>query len=350
MSIQAKYIEKISYFENLTKEIDILKTLLDEKLIIKESTYDIEDLLELDNDIFELNQKVFNLGSESFTDYMLNVHTILNEYASTDVNLNFESIKSNFFGFVQQKTNTNKGKLYTEYMNVVENQPIRDTCIVDEYICTVCNNQKIISMVDSTCICKTCGTSEHFFDISVNGLTYEQEINTDSNFTFAYKRVNHFRELLAQLQAKESSDISDEIIQSVRSEFKKSRIKNTSEISQEKVKVYLKKLGFNKYYEHARQITNILNGTPPPTISPELNEKLTNMFFDIQEPFDKICPSDRKNFFSYNYILYKFCEILGETENMKLFPLLKSREKLYKQDCMWKEICVILNWTFYKSV
>ena len=106
----------------------------------------------------------------------------------------------------------------------------------------------------------------------------------------------------------------------------------------------------NKYYEHTRQITNLLNGKPPPCISSELYETLINMFMDIQEPFETVCPRNRKNFFSYNYVLYKFCELLGEREMMSLFPLLKSREKLYQQDCIWKDICRITGWTFYKSV
>ena len=72
------------------------------------------------------------------------------------------------------------------------------------------------------------------------------------------------------------------------------------------------------------------------------------MFMEIQEPFDRVCPKNRKNFFSYNYILYKFCELLGEKEHMSLFTLLKSREKLYQQDCIWKEICAITKWPFTK--
>jgi hypothetical protein len=155
---------------------------------------------------------------------------------------------------------------------------------------------------------------------------------------------------LSQLQAKETSDIPDEVLDMIRAEFRKARIKNTSEITQCRVKIYLKKLGLNKYYEHTRQITNCLNGKPPPVISNALYENFINMFTEIQEPFEKVCPKTRKNFFSYNYILYKFCELLGEEESMQLFPLLKSREKLYQQDCIWKDICHLLGWTFYKSV
>ena len=46
----------------------------------------------------------------------------------------------------------------------------------------------------------------------------------------------------------------------------------------------------------------------------ELEEKLKLMFREIQAPFTKHCPKERKNFLSYAYVLYKFLEILGENK------------------------------------
>ena len=106
----------------------------------------------------------------------------------------------------------------------------------------------------------------------------------------------------------------------------------------------------NKYYEHINYIINRINGIPTPQFSPELEEKLCSMFRDIQGPFLKHCPKDRKNFLSYSYVLYKFFQILGLNEYLKFFPLLKSREKLYIQDQIWKKICEELNWQFIPSL
>jgi hypothetical protein len=40
------------------------------------------------------------------------------------------------------------------------------------------------------------------------------------------------------------------------------------------------------------------------------------MFAEIQTPFAKHCPANRKNFLSYGYTLYKFCELLGEVSKV----------------------------------
>jgi hypothetical protein len=82
----------------------------------------------------------------------------------------------------------------------------------------------------------------------------------------------------------------------------------------------------------------------------ELEERLRIMFKDIQGPFEKNCPPERKNFLSYSYVLYKFCELLGEDEYLQYFPLLKSKEKLYNQDVLFRKICEELKWEFIPTI
>lgn len=65
-------------------------------------------------------------------------------------------------------------------------------------------------------------------------------------------------------------------------------------------------------YEHTHAICNALNGVPAPKLPQYLEDKLKHMFGEIQEPFEKHCPPTRKNFLSYSFVLYKFCELLGE--------------------------------------
>lgn len=43
-------------------------------------------------------------------------------------------------------------------------------------------------------------------------------------------------------------------------------------------------------------------------------------------------------------------ELLGEDQYLPCFPLLKSREKLYVQDQIWKKICEELKWQFIPTV
>lgn len=123
-----------------------------------------------------------------------------------------------------------------------------------------------------------------------------------------------------------------------------------AELTHTKVKEILKKLKINKYYEHVPHIINRLNGLPMPNLTPDLEEKLRNMFKQIQPAFLRYSPPDRKNFLSYSYCLHKFCQLLGRDEYLPFFPLLKSREKLFLQDQIWKKICEELGWDYIRSI
>ena len=350
-SIDEMFKDKILQYDNASNILLDLKNKRQDLLLQKENTTNIKELLEIDSDLNQIDKDITILSNNKVEDYLIKLGDLIHNYGLQEEEHEFKTKDTVFGNLVKTRSVNNKGELYTKYMKIIENKPEKQTPNINFHLfCKNCNEPWSISNNDALYICKNCGEYETYFETTSNGMTYEQEINSDINVSFAYKRSNHLREILAQLQAKETSNIPDEILNALRTEFKKARITKLEEITQQKVKMYLKKLKFNKYYENTRQITNILNGKPPPTISDELYEKFINLFMEIQEPFDKVCPKNRKNFFSYNYILYKFCELLNETDTMQLFPLLKSREKLYQQDCIWKNICEINNWPFYKSV
>jgi hypothetical protein len=152
------------------------------------------------------------------------------------------------------------------------------------------------------------------------------------------------------VQGKESTDIPESIFKNILEEIKKEKIRDIKKISYQKMREILKKLHINKYYEHINYIINRINGVPTPHFTPELEEKLCNMFKEIQGPFLRHCPKERKNFLSYSYVLFKFFELLKLDEHLRFFPLLKSREKLAVQDQIFKCICEDLNWPFYPSL
>jgi len=165
---------------------------------------------------------------------------------------------------------------------------------------------------------------------------------------YAYKRINHFKEILSQFQGKETTQIPLDIIENIKLQIKKERIE-LSQITNNKTKEILKKLGYNKYYEHIPFIKDKL-GIKPPIMSPELEETLCNLFVELQAPYSKFCPDDRVNFLNYYYTAYKLCELLGEDKYLPLFPMLKDREKRIEQDIIWKKICEELDWEFIPTI
>ncbi len=213
--------------------------------------------------------------------------------------------------------------------------------------CTTCNVAREEIPSEGILVCPKCGSEEYALVVS-DFPSFRDPPKERNNY--AYKKINHLNEILNQFQAKESTVIPEDVMNEVILELKKRRITNVADLSEEDIRQILKKLGRSKYYEHRTHILSRLNGNPPPTITPEIEEKIRAMFQEIQAPFLLYCPDDRTNFLSYSYILYKFFELLDLDEYKVYFPLLKSRDRLIAHDQIWAKICAYLQWQFISSV
>jgi hypothetical protein len=160
---------------------------------------------------------------------------------------------------------------------------------------------------------------------------------------------------VTQIQANETTEIPNELLEDIKIELRKRNVIDTSKLNISRVKKILKEIGNTKYYEHIPLIISKLSNSRPLCIPEELCSEFKKMFLMIQQPFEKM-KGKRKNFLSYPYILYKFCEMLRLNEYLHHFTLLKSREKLLKTDVLWKRIVEDIykttgdpTWTFIPS-
>jgi hypothetical protein len=221
----------------------------------------------------------------------------------------------------------------------------------DPSYCYDCKQFKDLDRTQAKLVCQKCGAFENeTLDSDKPSYTREQS-NDISNF--AYKRINHFKEILNQIQATENTDIPQEVYDMILLEMHKERRYNLAELEYKLVKRYLRKYkdrDYNKYYEHINQIICRLTGIKAPRFTQIQEERLLNLFEKIQPAFDKHCPKKRSNFLSYNYILFKFCELLGYDEFLPYFQLLKSSTKTCEQEKIYLKICQEMQFQFIPTV
>jgi hypothetical protein len=209
-------------------------------------------------------------------------------------------------------------------------------------VCAWCSNGEMVAIEsEGILVCNKCSNFTVYY-VETDKPSYK-EPPKEASF-YAYRRINHFREILAQVQAKETTQIDHAIITAIENQLRKERI-SLDQFTDTKAKEVLKKLGYNKYYEHIPFIKEKL-GIKPPVMSPELEETLCNLFMETQGPYARFCPDERVNFLNYYYTIYKLCELLGQTQYLPYFPMLKDRDKRIEQDEIWKKICKELNWDF----
>jgi hypothetical protein len=364
ITLDGKHKELINEFSKDAN--DKIPTLKNEKIELLNNLKKVESIeqqLDIKDKIIEINQTIKELKNKK-KEYYLNNSKYIFDY--------FESKKN--ISEIQQNTKTpTKNKLLDDFFKIkntddtskMETNNCNDTNIVNKYlrslddsfldinsficqtdICKYCYKGELIPMEDEgILICNSCSRNIPY--LIENEKPSYKEPPKEVCF-YAYKRINHFKEILAQFQGKETTQISQEIIENIKSQIKKERI-DISQINNNKTKEILKKLGYNKFYEHIPFIKNKL-GIKPPIMSPELEDTLCNLFIELQSPYSKYCPSDRVNFLNYYYTAYKLCELLNETQYLQYYPMLKDKEKRVEQDTIWKQICKELDWEFIPTI
>lgn len=242
----------------------------------------------------------------------------------------------------------NKSELLDKFLECTEQNYVKHINATAKNQCSHCGSENVsIISHDGYMWCMECNSIEYVV-VDHDKPSYKDPPKEVSYF--AYKRINHLQEWLSQVQGKETTEIPEEIYDKILYEIKKQRISNMADLTQAKIRAILKKLKANKYYEHTAHILQRLNGMPAMHMSPELEEKVRTMFKQIQTPFLKHAPPNRKNFLSYSYVLHKLMQLLDRDDLVPMFKTLKSRQKTYVMDLTWKKICEELNWPFIRTI
>ena len=339
--------------KNVMSNIEIL-SIEKNKLLSNEYNELWNSNIKITEDIYNINKKKKEIETYNEIDYykdtsyiLFNYYDILEKESKNNNLSKKRTVLDAFNNKDVNNINTDKSSLVDEYLSLTNNQYVKKNLNENIEICKECKNTLTCLQHEAIMICEKCGYQELLL-VEQNRPILKQNAKDTSHFS--YKRINHFREWCNQVQGKESTDIPDQIFEKILNEIKKEKIQDTKTITYTKMREILKRLRINKYYEHINYILNRINGIPTPQFSSELEDRLCLMFRDIQGPFLKHCPKDRKNFLSYSYVLYKFFQILGLNEYLKYFPLLKSREKLYLQDQIWRNICQELKYPIIPSL
>jgi hypothetical protein len=326
--------------------------------------FTIEQIMEYKDRIEEINESIKSLknkkmeyfldNSKYIFDYFENKKNISNGLETQQQKCGSKNkVVDAFFKINKEGENAATGiesknnSIFSKYLsNIDESFLDINAFLTPTDVCQACFKGELIPMDDEgVLICNNCSTNVQY--LIENEKPSYKEPPKEVCF-YAYKKINHFKEILAQFQGKETTQIPPDVIENLKQQIKKERI-DINKLTYYETKGLLKKLGYNKYYEHINFIKDKL-GIKPPIISQDLEETLCNFFMEIQYPYAKHCPDYRVNFLHYYYVLYKLFELLGENHYLPEIPMLKDREKLIEQDTIWKRICEELDWEFIATV
>ncbi len=357
VTLDSKHKELETRFNNDTDEVlpnlrakkKYLKKILEER----DDSLSVEQKLEINDTLRDINEQI-NASKKSKKQYYLNNNKHIFDYFENKKNISMNNSKTKilntFFKINNEEeveqTSHIKDNVQKYLSNLDESFIDVNKFVVTSDICQYCKKGELIPIDhEGIMVCNQC--HKHVQYLVESEKPSYKEPPKEACF-YAYKRINHFREILAQFQAKETTQIPEEVLENIKNQIRKERI-DLTQLTNKKAKDILKKLGYNKFYEHIPFIKDKL-GIKPPVMTQELEESLCNLFMEIQGPYAKFCPDDRVNFLNYYYTVYKLCELLDQQQFLPYFPMLKDREKRIEQDEIWKKICQELDWEFIPTI
>ena len=219
MSFKDKPLKKIVADKRVTIDAihsDIVKGNILKDKEIKKIKKELDDLYIKDKynpKIKILEDKLKKYDKYEGINYYLDTGLILNDYYSRkNGNIKSENKEMTVLDFMNIKksnnNNTQQDDIINKYMSKVDDNILQDDTDYNIDICPNCNTPLILKNIDSILLCEKCGYTEKII-INSEKTSYKDPPRESSYF--AYKRINHFNEWLAQFQAKETTDIPEEV-------------------------------------------------------------------------------------------------------------------------------------------
>lgn len=355
--IKNKYERKIGIVSAENKMLEKRRTKLKRLDKIQEVSNKIEKNEE------EIERYKDNLRNE-LEDYYLKSHKYFVQYYQEDTNKNnsFCDDENNEDKYFADITTLNSGKygrynknfrlkkyndkasVYEKYKRKVDPNYVFDSKIQEYRECPLCHNNNKITASEGQISCMNCG---YEVDVKLEGvrLSYHDISMRQNNESYSYSKQGHLKSNLQNLQGKPVA-IPEEVFKELDIERKAEKIPK-HKLRIRKIREWLKRNDRSNYYENSNYIMEKMGGPKSPKLSRELIEQVETIFIKIQVPFKKYrhliysqTPNkDRRNFFIYNYILYKIFQLLGQDYILEHLILPKTQSNKNIMDEFWYYIC-----------
>jgi hypothetical protein len=210
--------------------------------------------------------------------------------------------------------------------------------------CSNCNLQYSIEEKTAEYICKQCGKIE-----KMAGVVFE-----DDQFYYQegkrtkhgkYDPIKHAKFWLDRIQAKESTNIPDDVINAIKRCIYRDQ-QWADNITCETIRTYLKQLKLTMYNNHTALILKMIKGVEPEQLT-EIEVRLIYMYFGtVIQIFNKIKNPEKSNCPYHPYFIYKIIEqiIKSPYDRMRRDKILscihlQARDTLIDNDITWFAIC-----------
>lgn len=335
-NIHASIIKKLSLLKNLYNAVADNDT--PDKYRIKQQGEQITELMNYyDISSIEILNNYYKLptNGDIYQQYIkfINNENIINKMKKI----------YNYFVALQKKFGIEDDQ-YLEWLNSYDTQQININSSDKPIYRCLCGENYRVEPKYSELLCKKCGNSEKIY-----GVIFE-----DDQFYYQegqrakcgkYDSTKHCKFWIDRIQAKESTEIPEKIIQKIKNRLFRDKI-YVENITCKTIREYLKEIKQTIYNNHIPLIKKILTGKEPPQFS-DYELKLIYVYFGrVVQIYNKTKPDNKPNCPYHPFFIYKIIEQIlnkptdGDRRNEILSYIhLQSRDTLIGNDIIWQPIC-----------
>src|SRR6476661_2405840 len=225
---------------------------------------------------------------------------------------------------------------------------------IDSYVynkCSQCNDDMKIIANLSEIVCTNCGVTENLRGtILEDEQFYYQEGQRVKHGS--YDPSKHCKFWIERIQARESRDIPQSVLDAVTNCIKHNNIRNIEDISYSEIRKYLSQTKNTIYNEHVPLIRKIITGESPAQLTDQKLQTIQVYFDKVIRIYEEIKPVNKTNVPYHPYLIYKIIEHIYYTKislennesKKRIISVmscihLQNRETLIENDKTWSKIC-----------
>lgn len=222
-------------------------------------------------------------------------------------------------------------------------------------LCSYCKKKSDeFTFVDNQIVCKNCGQVQQTNNENLLSFRDIERVNIGSKYS--YDRRVHFRECIKRYQGKQNVNIDPKIFEELTQQFLHYQLIPTDyhnlppeeaykNVERRHILLFLKELGYNKYYEDIVYIYHKITKKEIPDISYLENDLMID--FDILvDLYDKTFKTERKNFINNQYVLFQLLRKYKYPCKREDFNFLKTNDRKLYHDSICQQLFEKLNWNF----
>jgi hypothetical protein len=243
-------------------------------------------------------------------------------------------------------TDTNRAAVLAQEARYMFGRAPRPVNLLPFDMCPRCRVTMLNNPYTQQLVCPTTGCKhfKRFADMTSAALPFGEDY---TYMKFTYDPNTHLKETIRNAEGAESAIVPASTLEQLMQELRRRGIR-PCDLTIPLIRQVCDETKLVRA-EHTVQVHARLSGRSPHRMTAFMKDKMSIMFHAMVVPYRRHCGA-RNNNLSFQYLMYKFCELEGYFEMLEPLSLLRAQVNLAHHDAIMVKVCEELGWQYIPTV